>query len=176
MRDEIKIAGYGGQGVVLAGSLIANTAMRQGLYTCGMVSYGAEMRGGTANSTVIVSDKPISSPIVIMPNVVLILNEPSLKKFEESVEKGGVIIINTSECKKKVSRQDIEIVEVAATDAAVELGNKKVTNMVMVGAYIKKKGSIRLEEAIKNLDVVIKRKELIDINKKALEKGGELCM
>ncbi|MBU0614712.1 MAG: 2-oxoacid:acceptor oxidoreductase family protein [Nanoarchaeota archaeon] len=177
MKDDIKIAGHGGQGVVLAGSLIANAAMDQGLETCGMVSYGAEMRGGTANATVIISDKPIGSPVVVNPTTALILNEPSLKKFEESLVPGGIIIINTSECKKKVSRTDLEVVLIPATEIASELGNKKATNMVMIGAYIKKRGIIDIQVAIKTLKRVLgKKPELVEINQKALIKGAEQCM
>jgi 2-oxoglutarate ferredoxin oxidoreductase subunit gamma len=172
MKDKIIVAGFGGQGVVLAGSLIANAALGQGLETCGMVSYGVEMRGGTANSTAIISDKPIGSPVVVNPTTAIIMNQPSLERFEEKVEPNGLIIINTSECKKKPTRTDIKVVEVEANKKAEELGNKRVANVILVGAYLKERGIIELESAISVLSKVLKGKEkLIEINKKALMKG-----
>lgn len=172
MKDSIIIAGFGGQGVVLAGSLIANAALEEGLETCGMVSYGAEMRGGTANSTTIVSDKVISSPVVINPTTEIIMNQPSLEKFEDQLEKDGLIILNTSECKGRPKRTDIKVIEIEATRLAEELGNKKIANVILVGAYIKERSAIKIETAINVLSKVLKGKEkLIEINKQALESG-----
>ena len=175
MKDSIIIAGFGGQGVVLAGSLIANSAMEEDMYTCGMVSYGVEMRGGTANSTTIVSDKIISSPVVINPTTAIIMNQPSLEKFENKLEKNGLIILNTSECKIRPTRTDIKVIEIEATKLAEEFGNKKIANVILVGAYIKERKTIKIDSAIKILDKVLKGKEnLVEINKQALEKGYSL--
>ena len=172
MKDSIIISGFGGQGVVLAGSLIANAALEQGLETCGMVSYGAEMRGGTAHSTTIVSDKLISSPVVINPTTAIIMNQPSLEKFEDKLEKDGMIILNTSECKTKPTRKDIKVIAIEATKIAEELGNKRVANVVMVGAYLKNQDMVSFDSTIKVLSKVLKGKEkLIEINEKALLLG-----
>ena len=177
MREELLIACYGGQGVVVAGSLIANSAMEEGLETCGTVSYGVEMRGGTANATVIVSSKKIGSPVVVNPTTVIIMNQESLERFEEAVEENGLVILNTSECKKKVSRKDVKVIEVEATKIAEELGNKKVANIIMVGIYLKDKNILKLETSLKMLKKVLPKAsdELIELNKKALLEGyGEL--
>lgn len=172
MKDSIITAGFGGQGVVLAGSLIANAALEQGLETCGMVSYGAEMRGGTAHSTTIVSDKLIGSPVVVNPMTIIILNQPSLEKFEDKVKPNGLIILNTSECKIKPTRKDIKVIAIEATKIAEELGNKRVANVVMVGAYLKHRNIISFDSVIKVMPKVLKGKEkLIEINEKALKLG-----
>jgi 2-oxoglutarate ferredoxin oxidoreductase subunit gamma len=173
MKEEILIAGHGGQGVVLAGSLLANSAMAEGLETCGMVSYGVEVRGGTAYSTVIISDKTIGSPVVANPRTAIIMNQPSLERFEEALEENGLIILNTSECPQKVSRTDAEVIEVEATNIAEDLGNKKVANIIMVGIYLRNKNILKLETSLKMLKKVLPRAsdELIELNQKALLKG-----
>jgi 2-oxoglutarate ferredoxin oxidoreductase subunit gamma len=147
--------------------------MAEGLETCGMVSYGVEVRGGTAYSTVIISDKTIGSPVVANPTTAIIMNQPSLERFEESLEVNGLIILNTSECKKKISRKDIKVIEVEATKIAEELGNKRVANIIMVGIYLKNKNILKLESNLKMLRKVLPKAsdELIELNKKALLKG-----
>lgn len=175
MKDSVICAGYGGQGIVLAGSLIANAAMKQGLYTCGMVSYGVEMRGGTANATAIISDKEIGSPVVVNPTTAIIMNDQSLERFEPKIEKNGLLILNISECKKRPSREDIKIIEVDAGRLADEIGNKKTANLIMVGAYLKERDIVNMDSAYEALPIVLKGKErLVDINKKALQKGSGL--
>lgn len=173
MKDEIIISGYGGQGIVLTGNLIANTAMQEGYETCGMVSYGVEMRGGTANSSVIISDDKIGSPIITNPNTAIIMNEPSLEKYENKVKKNGLVILNISECKKKVARKDLKVIEIDATSIAEKIGNKKVANLIMVGGYIKNRGILNIESAKKMIKKVMPKAkdEIIELNKKALIKG-----
>jgi len=173
MRDEILIAGHGGQGVVVSGSLIANSAMEEGLETCGTVSYGVEIRGGNVNATVIISSKKIGSPVVVNPTTAIIMNQESLERFEEAVEEDGLIILNTSECKEKVSRKDVKVIEVEATKIAEELGNKRVANIITVGIYLKNKNILKLESSLKMLKRVLPKAsdELIELNKKALLKG-----
>jgi len=175
MKDEILIAGHGGQGVVVAGSLIANSAMTEGLHICGMVSYGVEMRGGTSNSTVIISDEKIGSPVVVSPSTALIMNDESLERFEKDVKKNGLMIIDASACRKKISRKDVNIIEIPATKIAEEVGNKKMANMVMVGSYIKNKGTIKLQSAVENIKRVLPKADddLIELNKKALTRGHD---
>ena len=175
MKDEILIAGHGGQGVVVAGSLIANSAMTEGRNICGMISYGVEMRGGTSNSTIIISDKEIGSPVVVNPSTALIMNDESLERFEKDVKKNGLIIIDISSCKKKVSRKDVKVIEILATKIAEDVGNKKTANMVMAGSYIKNKGTIKLQSAFDNIKKVLPKAEddLIELNKRALTRGHD---
>jgi 2-oxoglutarate ferredoxin oxidoreductase subunit gamma len=173
MKEEILIAGYGGQGVVVAGSLLANSAIAQGLETCGMVSYGAEMRGGAASSTVIISDSKIGSPVVVRPDTAIIMNEISLNTFEKDVKQNGLIIVNISECKKKVSRKDVKVIEVDATKIAVGFGNIKAANFVMLGAYLKNKKTIKLDTALNTVRIVLPRldEKMLELNKTALLNG-----
>ena len=173
MKDQIVIAGYGGQGVVLAGSLLANTAIEDELETCGMVSYGVEMRGGTANSSVIISDKKIGSPVVVNPSTAIIMNDPSLERFEPLIQENGLLILNTSECQKQVSRKDLKVIEIKATELATSLGNKKVANIILVGAYIKSRKNLSLETCIRTIKKVLPKapEDIIELNKKALKLG-----
>jgi len=173
MKDEIIIAGHGGQGVVLAGNFISNAAMESGLETCSMVSYGVEMRGGTASSSVIISDKKIGSPVVVSPTTALIMNEPSLEIFEEKLKKDGLIILNTSECKKKVSRKDVKVIEINATKIAENIGNKKIANFIMLGIYIKNRKELKIDPSLNIINKILPKakEEIIELNKKAFNKG-----
>jgi len=178
MQEKIKIAGFGGQGVVLAANVLAQAAVFEGKNVAAMVSYGVEMRGGTANSTLIISDEEIASPVIDTPNSVIILNQPSLDKFEDKVERNGWLILNESLVKRDVKRKDVRVVKIKATDAANELGNMKVANLVLLGAFIKKTKIVDLDTAIKILPKAFpKHKEnLVEINKKALLRGARLCL
>ena len=177
MKEEIIISGFGGQGIVLAGSLLANAAIEDELETCGMVSYGAEMRGGAASATVTISSEKIGSPVVVKPDSALILNQISLEKFENDIKKGGLLILNISECSKRPSRKDITVIEVEATKNAEKLGNKKAANMVMIGAYLKNKKILNIESVLKNVKKVLPKADdnLLQLNKEALLIGyGEI--
>ncbi|MFC1800555.1 2-oxoacid:acceptor oxidoreductase family protein [Nanoarchaeota archaeon] len=172
MQDKITIAGFGGQGVVLLGNTLAYGALFEGKHTTNMVSYGAEMRGGTANSTTIISDNEILSPVVDKPSIAIIMNQPSLDKFEPKVEEKGVIFVNSTLIKSKVERSDLVVVEVPATEIANELGNVRIANMVMLGAFIAKTKLLSLETAKKALAKVLEsKKDLIEINETAIERG-----
>ena len=172
---KIIISGFGGQGVVLAGSLLANAALLENKKVAGMISYGAEVRGGTANSTTIISDEDITSPVVDKPNIVIALNQPSLDKYKDNVEKNGFLVINTS-LADEIESKDVNVVRIDATNIANELGNIRVANIVAVGALIKKSNILKLENAKKALPLVLKgKKELVEINEKALMKGVELA-
>jgi 2-oxoglutarate ferredoxin oxidoreductase subunit gamma len=139
-------------------------------------SYGPEMRGGTANCTTIVADKPIGSPIVPNPDSVIAMNRPSMDKFGPKIRKDGVLIVNTSLVKKPIDRRDIDVVGVKANDEARKLGNEKAANMIAMGAYIAKTKVLPLDHVIKTLPVMLKGKEdLIEVNEKALRKGYELA-
>jgi 2-oxoglutarate ferredoxin oxidoreductase subunit gamma len=173
-ETKIIIGGFGGQGVVLAGTVLAKAAMFEDKYVTQMVSYGAEMRGGTANSTVVISDVEIASPVIERPDVAILLNQPSLDKFEERIASGGLVVVNTSLVERAVQREDLEVVEVAATETANRLGNVRVANIVALGAFVSKTGVVKtasVERAIEKL-FSEKKSGLIEINKKALTEGA----
>lgn len=175
---KIIIAGFGGQGVVLTGNILARAGMAEDKHVTGMVSYGAEMRGGTANSTVVVSDTDIASPFVVNPNIAIILNQPSLDKFEERILPDGLIVINTSLISREVKRSDLEVVKIAATDIANKLGNVRVANIVSLGAFIKKSGLLKTESVTQAIEDLFssKKAELVEINKKAFQEGADNCV
>ncbi|NCO23642.1 MAG: 2-oxoacid:ferredoxin oxidoreductase subunit gamma [Candidatus Infernicultor aquiphilus] len=176
MLEEVIIAGFGGQGVMLMGRLLAYAGMLEGKNVAWMPSYGPEMRGGTANCTVIISSEEIASPVVPYPKSIIVMNKPSLDKFEATVQKDGLIILNESLIDQKVNRDDVAIVRVPANDIANQLGNLRVANMVALGAYIKKSGVVKLKTIFKALEKTLagRNQKLIDLNKKALKQGEEL--
>ena len=167
MEHKIIIAGFGGQGIVLAGSLLANAALIEEKNVAGMVSYGAEVRGGTATATVVISEDEISSPVIDKPTIIIAMNQPSLDKYKDL---GGHLVVNTSLAKLDDKKENI--VEIPATEIAQKLGNIKVTNLVVLGALLKKVSVVSLESAVKALPEVFKSKpNLVEINKKALKEG-----
>jgi 2-oxoglutarate ferredoxin oxidoreductase subunit gamma len=136
MQTEIIIAGFGGQGVLFAGALLAYTAMDYGLEVTWIPSYGPEMRGGTANCTVIISNEEIGAPMVAFPSAAIVMNRPSLDKMESIVKPGGVLIVNGSMVDRPVNRTDIKAVVLPASEIAEKIGDKRLTNMVMLGALL----------------------------------------
>lgn len=173
MQHEFIFAGFGGQGVLLMGQLLAHTAMDEGKRVSWIPSYGPEMRGGTANCTVIVSDREIGSPVVSRPSCVVAMNLPSLDKFEETVKPNGVLVINSSLVTREPKRQDVTVVKVPATQVANELGNARVANMVALGAVIEATGVVMpdgLMEALKK-NLPPHRQNLLPLNREAIEKG-----
>ena len=177
MLDEIIIAGFGGQGILLIGRLIAQAGMLEGKQVSWMPSYGPEMRGGTANCTVIVSSEEVASPVVSNPSSLIAMNQPSLDKFESLVEKDGIIIVNKSLISRNVKRDDVEVVEVPANDIANELGNLRVANMVIIGSYIAKSKSVKMDNVFRSLEEALYRQseKMIKLNKEALERGAMFC-
>jgi 2-oxoglutarate ferredoxin oxidoreductase subunit gamma len=175
MTTRTIMAGFGGQGVVLMGTLLSYTAMVEGKHTTFFPSYGAEMRGGTANCSVVVSDREIASPIVNQPDCVVAMNIASLNKFESRVRPGGIIFVNSSLIGRKVDRDDVEEVRVPASEIAETLGSAKAANMVMLGGIVKKTGVVSLESLSAGLEKVLSERAmaLLDINKRALKKGYE---
>jgi len=176
MLEEVIIAGFGGQGIMLIGRLLAYAGMLEGKNVAWMPSYGPEMRGGTANCTVIISSEEIASPVVPYPKSIIVMNKPSLDKFEPNVKEDGLIILNDSLIDQKVSRNDVTIIRVPANDMANELGNLKVANMVVLGAYVKKSGVVKLDTIFKALEKALagRNQELLNLNKEALKQGAEL--
>lgn len=146
MKKNIIIAGFGGQGILFAGKLIAYAAMVAGKEISWLPSYGPEMRGGTANCHVVISDEPVGSPIVTHPDILITMNNPSLTKFEDEVSSGGTIFVDKSIVSEKVKRTDIKVIYVEATKIAMNLGNAALANMVILGAFLKETGIFIVDE------------------------------
>lgn len=175
MTEQVIIAGFGGQGVMSIGQILTYAGMTESKEVSWLPSYGPEMRGGTANCNVIVSDKAVASPIVTGATAAIVLNKPSLDKFENSVKENGHLLINSSLIDKKASRDDIRVHYIDANDIAVELGNSRIANMVMLGAYLELTNVVSVESVVKGLKKVLgKAKEhLIDINIEAMKRGAQ---
>ncbi len=172
-NPRIKIAGFGGQGVLLLGRLLSEAAMLSDYHTTWLPSYGPEMRGGTAHCHVNISNKRIGSPLVSEADVLFAMNLPSLDKFENEVRKGGVIFVNSSLIQRRVKRKDVEAVYVPATGIADNLGQTKSANMVMLGAYAGYTGLLSLKSILAAAESVVKRKEFKKVNEKAIKTGME---
>jgi len=171
--EEVIIAGFGGQGVILAGKLLAQTGMTRGLEVTYMPSYGAEVRGGTANSMVVIADELIASPLVTQPHALIVLNGASFKKFVPRLKSGGLLILNSSMVEDNPQRDDIETVAVPADHIALELGSPKSTNMVALGAYLQKRGQIDPDLAAQCLSDVLapRHHKTIPVNQQAIQQG-----
>ena len=175
MTHEMISAGFGGQGVLLLGQLLAYAGLKEGKEVSWLPSYGPEMRGGTANCSVIVSDEEIGAPVVVEADAVVAMNRPSLDKFEKSVKPGGKLFINSSLIDKKSERDDIEVYYVPATELADKIGNTRVANIVMLGAYLEATGVVSPDSAIDCLAASFgeKKAHLIPMNREAIEKCAE---
>jgi 2-oxoglutarate ferredoxin oxidoreductase subunit gamma len=176
--EEIIIAGFGGQGIMLAGKLLAQTAMNAGKEVTYMPSYGAEVRGGTANCMVVIAEQEIACPVVGNPDSLIVMNKASLNKFGPRLKKGGLLIMNNSLIDSKPELDDtIEIIAIPADDLAVELGNKKAANMVAIGAYLQKRGQLDTELAVLALPETIAARyhKTLPVNTKALKCGAEFA-
>jgi 2-oxoisovalerate ferredoxin oxidoreductase beta subunit len=171
---SMKISGFGGQGILFAGVALAEAGMREGLQVSWIPSYGPEMRGGTAHCHVKLSRRTIASPLINRPSAVIAFNEPSVEKFVGELLPGGLMMLNSSMVTTKPSRTDIRIVEVPVTDAAKEVGNPKVANMVMLGAYLQVTGAVNDESVLSALAEHGLRADLIELNRKALQAGRAL--
>lgn len=177
MEERIVIAGFGGQGVMALGQLLTFSGMTEGKYVSWLPSYGPEMRGGTANCNVVIATQPVGSPVVIDSTSAIMMNRPSLDKFEDLVVEGGKLFINSSLIDRKAERKDIDIYYVPANEIAEELGNPKIANMVMLGAYLEATKSVKVETILNKAFTAVfgeNRANLLPINKKALEKGAEV--
>lgn len=176
MNEEIIIAGFGGQGVLSLGMTLAYAGMVEGKQVAWIPSYGPEMRGGTANCTVIISDSQVSSPIISRYDAVIILNQPSLEKFEPTVKPGGLLFYEANNIVDPPTRKDITINKIAAAIESEALGNKKTLNMVLLGSYLALKPIVSLESILEALTKVLpdRHHHLIPVNEKALRRGMEL--
>ncbi|MEH7179646.1 2-oxoacid:acceptor oxidoreductase family protein [Neobacillus vireti] len=176
MLQEIIIAGFGGQGVMSMGQLIAYAGMLEGKGVSWLPSYGPEQRGGTANCAVVISDEPVGSPLVTNPSTAIVLNNPSFEKFEHRVRPGGLLIINSSLVTRVSDRSDVEIIEITATDIAADLGNARVANTILLGAFIELTKVVTCDSIIESLKKVLSedKHHLIEVNKQALRKGAAM--
>ncbi len=177
MLKEMVFAGFGGQGVLSMGMLLAYAAMKEGKEVSWMPSYGPEMRGGTANCIVNISDQPISSPIVSSYDAAVVLNQPSLNKFESRVKKGGVLIWESTMIKESPARNDIEIYGLPAVEKATQdLKNLKVMNMLLLGALVEITGIVEKDALVQALKEALPERHhhLIPLNIKAIDMGIEL--
>jgi 2-oxoisovalerate ferredoxin oxidoreductase beta subunit len=172
-NPRLKVAGFGGQGILLLGVAMAECGMQAGYQVAWLPSYGPEMRGGTANCHVRISDVEIGSPLVAEADVLIAMNRPSLEKFEHEVKPGGLLFYDSSLITIKPTRSDIEVIAVPATEIADAIGSTKSANMVMLGAYVKKTGILDLASVVEALPTFIKAKRTIPLNQQALNKGAE---
>ncbi len=166
-------AGFGGQGVLLMGYVLAHGAMFKGLNLTYLPAYGAEMRGGTANCTVTLADEDIDSPVASEPDILVAMNYPSLEKFEGTVRSGGLIILNDSLIKESPARTGVEVFRVPVMELARETGSERAANMVMVGAFIAKTGLLTVEEACRGMEKALAGKEqFFAANRVGIERGA----
>lgn len=174
-KQEIIIAGFGGQGVLSMGSILAYAGVMQDKEVSWYPSYGPEMRGGTANVTVVIANDPISSPVVQSFDTAIVLNQQSLEKFESSVKPGGIILYDPNGISVPPTRTDVEIYTIDATKLAAELGNSKVFNVIVLGAYLKLKPVVTLENVIAGLRKSLPERahKLIPLNEQAIKIGME---
>ena len=174
MDEQLIIAGFGGQGVQLMGQLLTKAGMKEDKFVSFLPSYGPEMRGGTTNCNVVISSDPVASPIVGEATCAMVLNLPSLIKFEKAVAPGGVLIVNSSLCDKAIERTDIRVISIPANDIAAELGNIRVVNMIMLGAYIEASGAVGVDTVMDCLKESFgaRREHLLPINRQAMEAGA----
>ena len=178
MHEEIICAGFGGQGIMLMGKLIAAAALHENRQVTWVPSYGAEVRGGTAHCMVKISGKDIASPFISQPDTCIVLNQPALNKFNNRLKKKGLLIVNSSLINKKPNRKDIKIIYAPLTDIAVGLGNVKVANTVALGIYLAKKKNIKPESLFYVMKEMAKKSKskLLELNQKALNEGMGLVL
>lgn len=170
-NQEVIFAGFGGQGILSMGKFLAYAGLEEDLNVSWFPSYGPEMRGGTSNCSVIVSDDNIGSPLVTDATAVIVMNRPSLDKFENTVIPGGVLIIDTDIVNREPARSDIDVIAIPAQTAAEEVGSKKIANMILLGALVQKTGVISMDSLLKALKDHGKE-QFYELNKRALEKGA----
>ena len=174
MEKSFIFAGFGGQGVILAGKLLAQAGTDYGLQVTWLPSYGPEMRGGTANCTVVLSDEPIGSPVVDNPTALVAMNLPSLNRFEKTVAESGTILVNSSLIARPAERKDVHVLTVPANELAASLGNPRAANMVALGAVVKATETVPLELIKSAMARMLSHKDsakLITVNEQALDTG-----
>mgnify|MGYP001070808460 CR=1 FL=1 len=173
---DVIIAGFGGQGVMIIGNLLAYAAMKEGRHVTYLPIYGVEMRGGTANCTVVISSKEIGSPVVERPHAAIVMNLPSLVKYEPKILPRGLLLINSSLIDpKETSRKDIELLPIPVNDIAIENGNPKLANMVALGAFVEKTKLVQMVSLFESFEKVLDERHhsLIPSNIKAIQLGAK---
>lgn len=177
MLEEVIIAGFGGQGVMVMGRLLAHAGMTEGKHVSWIPSYGPEMRGGTANCSVVISSDPIGSPVVSEPDTVIAMNRPSLERFEAAVKPGGLLIYNSSLVGIVPKCSDVKVVAVNASEVAAELGYARAANMVALGAYLRSQASVSRRSIVDSIGAVLPKltPSLVDLNVSALDRGMEIA-
>ncbi len=173
MTEEIIIAGFGGQGVLSMGKILAYSGIMQNMEVSWMPSYGPEMRGGTANVTVILSDDRVSSPILLKYDTAIILNQQSMDKFEPTVKPGGLLIYDPNGITRHPERTDINIYRIPAAEKATEMGNTKIFNMIVLGGYLKLKPLVNMDNVMKGLKKSLPERyhHLLPLNESAINAG-----
>jgi 2-oxoglutarate ferredoxin oxidoreductase subunit gamma len=177
MTSEIIISGFGGQGIVSSGIILGYAGLIENKHVTFFPSYGAEMRGGTANCSVVISTEPVASPIVATPDIVIIMNEPSMARFEPTLKQGGLLFYNETLIKSKPVRKDIKVVPIQANAIAEELGQGRIANMVMLGALMKKTGLLKIEtlKQAQRQRFTKASAEQLALNDRAMERGYALA-
>ncbi len=178
METSIIIAGFGGQGVLFAGQLLTYAGMDAGRHVTWIPSYGPEMRGGTANCTVIISDETIGAPLVARPDVAIVLNQPSFDKYEPLVKPDGLLVVNSSIVSQESERTDIETFYISANAIAEEFGSAKMLNAAVLGAMLARRPVLRLEEVEQALvdHLPARKAHMLDANRRVLQRGYEVGM
>ncbi|HQQ19650.1 MAG TPA: 2-oxoacid:acceptor oxidoreductase family protein [Exilispira sp.] len=173
MHEEIIIAGFGGQGVMLLGKFLSEAAMEENKQVSWLPSYGPEMRGGTANCHVIISDEPIASPVIVESTMLVAMNRPSLEKFQKTIKKGGALFINSSIIDIDTDRSDVIVYKIPVNDIANKIGSQKIINMVMCGAMIQAKKLVSIDTMINVFkeNLTGSKEKFIDLNISALREG-----
>lgn len=176
MKEEIIFAGFGGQGIMVMGKILAWAAMKEGLKVTWMPSYGAEVRGGTAHSMVVISDEMVPSPVVTNPTACVVMNRPSMDRYEDSLVPSGTLIVNTTLIDRKAARNDIDILGIPLTEMATDLGNTRCANMIALGALNAKLKIVSMRALVDALKEVIPadKQSLIPVNEEALKEGARL--
>jgi len=171
---NVIMAGFGGQGLMFIGKLLAYSSMKSGKHVTWIPSYGPEMRGGTANCTVVISDEEVGSPVITSPQALIVMNNPSLEAFEPRLQPQGILVLNSSLVTRQVIRKDIEVISIPADDIAVEVGEKRTANMVILGAYIAQTKVVSKESILEGLKEFFgKKTQFLDINIQAFQRGME---
>ncbi|OWZ83995.1 2-oxoacid:acceptor oxidoreductase family protein [Natranaerobius trueperi] len=175
--QEVIMAGFGGQGVMSMGQLLTYAGMIEGKAVSWMPSYGPEMRGGTANCTVVITEEEqVGSPVVSNPDTVIAMNYPSVEKFRDAIKEGGALLYNSSLIEEEVSADHADVYAVPANKIANDLGNSRIANMVMLGAFLELSGVVTIDNVLESLKKVLpeRRHNLIPLNEEALRKGAEI--
>ena len=176
MQSEVVMAGFGGQGIMIIGKILAYAGMEEGREVSWLPSYGPEMRGGTANCTVVLSDRPIGSPVIEAPFASVVLNRPSLERFAPKVKPNGILIINTSLIEIQTERQDLDVCYLPCNQIAIDCGNGKAANMVALGAYLARAKVVQIETVQQQIKQQFTHKpEMVELNLQAMAKGYELA-